>query len=123
MQNDDWSSELQERFQTATTEQLEKWRHEIDILIENRKQTERREALEKIQQLAQAHGIALEDLAKKPKSSRNTASPGKKTGSQVAKYRNPDNQFQTWSGVGRKPKWVSEHIDSGKPLSDLEIKE
>ena len=39
----------------------------------------------------------------------------------VAKYRHPENPELTWSGRGRKPKWIAEYTESGKSLADLEI--
>jgi DNA-binding protein H-NS len=37
------------------------------------------------------------------------------------KYRNPDKHSETWSGRGRKPKWVEDKLASGKSLDDLLI--
>ena len=42
---------------------------------------------------------------------------------QVApKYRNPDNASETWSGRGRKPKWVEEQLAAGKSQEALLIR-
>ena len=38
-----------------------------------------------------------------------------------AKYRNPDNPDETWSGRGRQPKWVQAAISHGRRLEDLAI--
>jgi DNA-binding protein H-NS len=38
-----------------------------------------------------------------------------------AKYRNPDNYDDVWSGFGRKPKWIIEYLQQGKHLDDLLI--
>ena len=38
-----------------------------------------------------------------------------------AKYRNPKDQAQTWSGRGRKPLWVVSELDAGIALEDLAI--
>lgn len=37
------------------------------------------------------------------------------------KYVNPDDAEQTWTGRGRKPKWVESQINHGKTLEDLLI--
>ena len=42
-------------------------------------------------------------------------------GTVAAKYRNPDNLTETWSGRGRKPRWVKEQLASGKSLESLLI--
>lgn len=39
----------------------------------------------------------------------------------AAKYAHPENAAITWSGRGRKPKWVEAALDAGKTMADLEI--
>jgi len=36
-----------------------------------------------------------------------------------ARYRNPDNPSETWSGKGRMPTWVTEALASGHDLASL----
>ena len=38
-----------------------------------------------------------------------------------AKYRNPDNSSETWSGRGREPKWLAEKIAAGRPRDNFLI--
>ena len=38
------------------------------------------------------------------------------------KYRNPDNASETWSGRGRKPRWLEERLEKGAPLEDFAIR-
>jgi len=37
------------------------------------------------------------------------------------RYRDPDNQFNTWNGRGRRPKWLKSQLESGKKLEDMEV--
>ena len=37
------------------------------------------------------------------------------------KYRNPKNRAETWAGRGKKPRWVTEQLRSGKKLDDFRI--
>jgi DNA-binding protein H-NS len=39
----------------------------------------------------------------------------------VAKYANPANPSDTWSGRGRKPRWFDAALKSGKKPDDLAI--
>ena len=94
----------------ATNEQLTEWKQAIDSEIEKRQSRERAEARKKIRELAETHGIDLASL-----------SPGITGKKHEAKYRNPNDQFTTWSGIGRKPKWVAEWLAAGKALEDLRI--
>lgn len=37
------------------------------------------------------------------------------------KYANPENRSQTWSGLGKRPHWVVDHLAGGGELYDLAI--
>lgn len=37
------------------------------------------------------------------------------------KYKNPDDPKQTWSGMGRKPAWLTAHLEAGKKLEGLTV--
>ena len=39
-----------------------------------------------------------------------------------AKYRNPDNPAETWSGRGHQPRWLQAQLGHGRTLEDLAIK-
>ena len=41
-----------------------------------------------------------------------------KQGNVQAKYRNPEDPNQQWSGRGRQPAWVKAWVESGKSLED-----
>ena len=45
----------------------------------------------------------------------------KATSSVAPKYAHPENPSMTWSGRGRKPKWVEAALAAGKSLDDLAI--
>lgn len=38
-----------------------------------------------------------------------------------AKYANPNDPTQTWTGRGRKPAWIHEALEAGKSIEDLEV--
>jgi len=69
-------------------------------------------AREQILHIARSAGMSEKELlALKP--------PKAPKGSTVAaKYRNPDDPAQQWTGRGRQPAWVKTWIESGKSLED-----
>lgn len=97
--------------ENATSEQLNQWQNAISSEMQKRLTKERAEARKKIREIADAHGIDLAKMA--------TGTTHKRT---EGKYRNPNDQFSTWTGIGRKPKWVTEWLAAGNELADLEIK-
>jgi DNA-binding protein H-NS len=49
------------------------------------------------------------------------ASKSRKSGqsNSAAQFRNPEDEAQTWTGRGRKPKWVLDALSNGKSMDDL----
>jgi len=37
------------------------------------------------------------------------------------KYKNPANPSETWAGRGKKPRWLTAQINSGKQIDDFRI--
>lgn len=91
---------------------------DVEKEIKSRQQQEVRKAREQILAIAQDVGLPVEALlsAKSGKSGK-SAKGGQSVGS--AQYRNPDDNAQTWTGRGRKPKWVIDALSNGKNLGDL----
>jgi DNA-binding protein H-NS len=78
---------------------------------EDRKIAEARAVLEAT---AREFGFSLSELTggKASKRSRSSVAP---------KYAHPENASLTWTGRGRKPKWIVEALNAGKSLADLAI--
>ncbi|KPD13564.1 H-NS family nucleoid-associated regulatory protein [Phaeobacter sp. 11ANDIMAR09] len=86
----------------------------IDDALKEAEQRERREAIKAAEEAAAKFGFSLDEIA-------GPAKAGSKKQKAAAKYRNPHNPEETWSGRGRKPHWVHSAITSGMDISDLEI--
>jgi len=94
--------------------QLKKLQDEVAIAIFNYEKRKKAEALAAVEEAARAAGFSLKELLgdeKLPKG-KTKAAP---------KYANPADAAQTWTGRGRKPKWVEELLASGKSLDDAAI--
>ena len=73
----------------------------------------KREALAELEEKAKAMGFSLAELT--------GVTATRKRSPSVAKYANPANAADTWSGRGRKPRWFSEALAKGKKPEDLAI--
>lgn len=87
---------------------------QVEKALKNAESRERKEALKAAEKAAAEFGFSLSELA--PDSSR--SAKGTKA---AAKYRNPGNPAQTWTGRGRKPQWIHDALQAGADISDLEI--
>jgi len=94
-------------FQGMSLDQLIEADKELKALIKTKKAEAKNELLAEFKQKADALGIDINDLV------------GKKAS--VVKYRNPENKSQTWSGRGKKAKWLKDQLDAGKKLEDFRV--
>jgi DNA-binding protein H-NS len=46
---------------------------------------------------------------------------GRKLGKVPPKYRNPENESETWTGRGKQPRWMAERVAQGKTPEDFLI--
>jgi len=101
---------------SLSRDELLKLRGQVEKAIASLADRERRRALDAAERAAAEHGFSLAQLTGV------TVARGRaKAGSLPAKYRNPANHDQTWSGRGRRPDWVNAALAEGKALSDLAI--
>ena len=90
-------------------------RKDVDKAILEADDRDRREALEAAEKAVAKYGFSLSEIS-------GGKGRGKgKRGKAVAKYRNPANHEQTWSGMGRKPHWIHDALSAGADITDLEI--
>lgn len=95
--------------------ELVKLRTDVEKAISTLADRERKKAREAAERVAAEHGFSLAELTGVSVS----AKRGKaKT---PAKYRNPANPSQTWSGRGRRPAWINAAASAGRDLADFEI--
>lgn len=91
--------------------ELRDLRNKLDRAISTLEDRRKREALTAAENAAREFGFNLADLTV-AKATRGKVAP---------KYANPADPEQTWTGRGRKPRWVQEALDAGKKLESLEI--
>lgn len=73
---------------------------------------------EKLSLMATAQGISVADLI--GVGPRSVKKERKKREAKI-KYRNPDNQDETWTGIGKPKKWLQDKLDAGATLRDFAI--
>lgn len=87
-------------------EELKRLSRDVEKAIASFEDRKRKEALKAVEKVARDHGFSLDEVVGAPKSkSRKTIGE--------AKYRNPANPSETWSGRGRQPGWYKDAMTQG----------
>lgn len=104
-------------------DQLRDLRTQVDRAISGFTERKRREAMAAAEEAIRQHGFSsLAEVTRARRGSR-AAAAGRlaSKASAGARYANPDDASQTWSGRGRRPAWVNEQIGAGRALEDMAI--
>jgi DNA-binding protein H-NS len=99
-----------EKMNLADLKALQKDLEKAIKTFETRKLAEARTVLEA---KARELGVSLEAIL--------GGKPARTTSSAAPKYRHPKNSELTWSGRGRKPKWIADHEANGGNREDYAI--
>lgn len=100
---------------TLSYQELSALRDQLDKELVVRKEQEKQRILAQLNSAAAASGFTVAELL---------GQAGKQTGKKnvvKAKFANPKNASDTWSGRGRKPLWVHEALAAGATLESLAI--
>lgn len=95
-------------------EDLKALKKNVEKEIKDFRNRARTAAMKDLQALAKKHGLSVDEIVGRKKGK------GKKPAA-PAKYKNPKDASQTWSGRGRQPAWFKEALGKGKSAKSLEI--
>ena len=85
----------------------------LQSAIAEARSLERSELKRKMAEMAETHGFSVSELFGNGRGTKKSVS--------VAKYANPDNKADTWTGRGRKPNWLVARLKKGANLAAFEI--
>lgn len=97
-------------------DELNELKKSVVAEIEARQHGERQKLLDEFRERARALGVTTAELVASVTGKRKAA---KSVG--VAKYANPADTSQTWTGKGKRPRWVHDALAAGKSMDDLKI--
>jgi DNA-binding protein H-NS len=99
--------------------ELEKLRADVDKALESLEARKKAEAMKAIAAVAKEHGFTVDEVLGGASVAKTRGRKAAKSGE--AKYRNPANPSQTWTGRGRQPGWIKEGLAAGKSAADFAI--
>ena len=97
------------RWTSLSIDELWKLHEEIAAKLKDAIEAERARLDERLRKIESAHNLSM----------LNSEHPYPKV---PPKYQNPENHAETWSGRGRRPRWLRDQIQAGKGLDDFAIR-
>jgi DNA-binding protein H-NS len=88
------------QLEKMTVKELRELKSRIDAAIASRQAKDRAELKQKMIALAEEAGLSLDDVIGGGRRG------GKSKGTVAVKYRHPDDASMTWTGRGRRPRWL-----------------
>ena len=111
-------AEIEHQTDRLSLAELQELKYHVQKKIDDRAKQERSALLEKMDEMAKKSGFGGLDAlmgggSNEPvKAKRKPVEP---------KYRNPADADDTWSGRGRKPRWMEELLNAGGSMEDALI--
>lgn len=94
--------------------ELQKLRKDVDKAIDSYQSKKKEAALKDMESVAKKHGLSLDEVI--------GGRVGKKSKPRLpAKFRNPENPKDTWSGRGRQPEWFKSALEKGKTRESMAV--
>lgn len=107
--------EIKKSLDQLSKDELEKLQKDVQRAHKSVDERTRREARQRAEEAVKEFGYNLNDLVD------GGSSKGGKRPANPPKYRHPENPEKTWTGRGRQPAWVKQHVEDGGDLEDLLI--
>ena len=96
-----------------TYAQLQALRERVDAAMAAAKTAERKALWEEIEALSAKRGLSVAEAL--------GLGEARKAGKAPVKFRNPKDSTQTWTGRGRKPKWLVAALKKGQKLEGFKV--
>ncbi|ARU02084.1 H-NS family nucleoid-associated regulatory protein [Yoonia vestfoldensis] len=102
---------------SMTRSELEALKRQVEKAMVDVAEKDKKAALAAAEKAAAEHGFSLAEItgaaARKGKTGSKSSAP--------AKYRNPADSSQTWTGKGRQPAWFKQALANGTSPEAMEI--
>jgi DNA-binding protein H-NS len=100
-------------YHSLSLKELKEIQSQVAKAISSFEDRRKKEAIAELEDRARSMGFSLAELT--------GAAPARKRTPASAKFANPADSSETWSGRGRKPRWFDAALKNGKGPEDMLI--
>ncbi|RLK50845.1 DNA-binding protein H-NS [Alkalispirillum mobile] len=95
--------------------ELNKLKTDIEREVRQRRKQQAKEAQRELKAVADKYGFSLNELVG------NASTGGGQKAKAKAVYQHPEDPSKTWSGRGRRPRWINEWEQQGRDIDELRV--
>lgn len=108
---------------TMTRKELEKLAGDVEKALEKLRKQDLKKVRKEMEKIASAHGVKVEEVFGAKLASKTAGKSAKKPAKAKApaKYANPADKSQTWTGKGRQPNWFKAATQAGAAPESMAI--
>ena len=99
--------------QALSFDELKQVARDVEGEMVRRQEEDQERFLREAHEMAERYGVSVDAFLNPVGKERKEKAP--------AKYQNPNNPRQTWTGKGRQPTWVKELVAKGATLEEMVI--
>jgi DNA-binding protein H-NS len=108
-------------FEKISLDELWALHEQISRILSSRIVAEKEHLEKRLKQLNRGEKPKIAALVNSKATDGKRDRPRRKYPKVYPKYRNPADPSETWSGRGKRPRWLASALKSGKSIEDLEI--
>lgn len=102
--------------ESLSSQELNDLAKQAEKLLQARKKSKLKEIFNLISEMAEKNELSLDEIIDLINKNKNKRVIRKKV---PVKYQNPSNSNETWTGRGRKPKWLSHALNTGSSIENF----
>lgn len=117
---------ISDTLSNMTVEELTDHIAQATAILARKRDDARSAFIEETRRKAESLGLSLNDLiaeATGKRAGKHTQADKRERRKVAVKYRDPENQENTWTGRGMRPRWLRDKIDAGTTLESFLVEE
>jgi DNA-binding protein H-NS len=118
------SKEVAKLIEKMSFDELINVRTQVDSLLRGKQSEKRKLLLDEFRAKARESGLSLDEVVTASRGrgpAKKDSVLGRPKKQYKAKYQNPANPNETWTGLGKHPRWLREKLEAGEKLEKFKL--
>lgn len=117
------TKEVSKLIEKMSFDELVAVKSQVDSMLRGKQSEKRKLLLDEFRAKAKQSGLSLDEViaASRGRGAKKDSLLGRPKKQYKAKYQNPDNPNETWTGLGKHPRWLRDKLAAGEKLEKFKL--